>query len=453
MDSSEGFKQLIEAVKHSVAAVPSVDPHVFVGYSGGLDSSLLLHAAHRAIPCERLTVVHCDHGINKDSASWARQCREQAAQLNLDFVLNELKLDANASEQSARDARYRCFENLISAKQVVEHQISKSQISKSKSAIFLLGHHADDQSETLLFRLFRGTGVKGLAGMPKSRKLGNGWLSRPFLELARAELVDIAKQLDLSWIEDDSNGRDEYDRNFIRNQLMPIIQSRWPKADKQLLHTQQLMAESDQLLSDYADQLIEGMDRRSEVFGCSFSLSALFALSELGGAQLDLVLRRILYLALGSQPSQVELDQIKIQMFQSDMDSEPKIQLSDIQLRRYRARLYLIQPATDVETDKRFRWSAEQPLIIDGLGVLSLIADDSSVKDCAEFEVRFRQGGERAKPLQRGYSQSLKKLMQEHQIEPWLRSRLPLVYQGDQLLAVADRISCSQHRFKWEWQS
>ena len=196
------------------------DAEVLLGYSGGLDSAVLLHVAVRALGPQRLRVLHCDHGIATESAEWADFCRTQVAGLGLRLHIERLHLGAATNEGRARAARYRCFETVLAG---------------LRRPVLLLAHHADDQVETLLFRLLRGAGPRGLCGIPRTRPIGQGGrLYRPFLRLHKAQLRNLAETAGIAWIDDPSNAQTHADRNHIRNRLLPLIIARWPEAARRI---------------------------------------------------------------------------------------------------------------------------------------------------------------------------------------------------------------------------
>lgn len=408
------------------------DSLIFVAYSGGLDSSLLLHAAAMAFGNGKVHALHCNHGISDRAQSWADHCREQAGLLGTAYTEKKLDLGKQSSEEKARDARYQFF---------------SKQMSGCSSPVLLMGHHADDQIETLLFRMFRGSGLKGLSAIPQCRDMQQGTLFRPFLDLRKKTLLDLARTEGISWVEDDSNQLSDYDRNFIRNQLIPLIQQRWPKVSKQLLHVQHVLAESDVLLDEYAEILVADLKPKAEAFGKSYSINRL---KKLNPAQQKMVLRYLVSGFAAVQLNDSDLAEIDLQFFKSRVDAKPVLKVANAQLRRYKNRLYILTSLPEeLDQTLSISWDGTTPLEIKGLGTLSLAEPVAGEL----FEVRFRQGSERAKPLGRDRSQTLKKILQESEVEPWLRDCLPLVFSQNRLLTVADCIRCSEHRFSWQWES
>ncbi|CAN0506332.1 unnamed protein product, partial [Discosporangium mesarthrocarpum] len=194
----------------ALAAWPAASPLV-VAFSGGLDSTCLLHsAAQLALTATRpLRALHINHGINADAGHWQHHCQQFCAALDVRLDSVAVELPATASEDDARRARFAVFEAQLEA-----------------GELLLLAQHLDDQLETLLLRLMRGAGPGGLAGMPGQRALGAGRLLRPWLALPRAQLLNYAQQYKLNWIEDDSNAETHFDRNYCRHEVLPTLEQR-----------------------------------------------------------------------------------------------------------------------------------------------------------------------------------------------------------------------------------
>ena len=188
---------------------------IFVGFSGGADSHSLLHALvelsrREALP--PIIALHINHGLHEDATDWAAHCAAVASNLGVAFHERVVSIDVGASpEAQARDARYSVFESFLAAGDVL-----------------LLGHHLDDQVETVLFRLIRGAGPSGLAGIPVMRPLGRGLLMRPLLGITRDQIENYAGSHELAHLHDGSNDDTRYDRNFLRHEVLPLIESRWP---------------------------------------------------------------------------------------------------------------------------------------------------------------------------------------------------------------------------------
>jgi tRNA(Ile)-lysidine synthase len=416
------YQQLI---KHIQVQLPDDGP-VYVGYSGGLDSSLLLRAVCDAVLNQQVIAIHCNHGVNPEAGQWQQFCEQQATSLNAQLVVEKLDFPQGFSETAGREARYEVFASHL-----------------KEGSVLFLGHHADDQAETVLFRLFRGTGLRGLTGIPQTRKFASGTIVRPLMSLSRSEIEAMAREAKVEWVNDASNQDDAYDRNYIRHNLLPIIIKRWPNLIHSIGKLSDHLEDEVKLLDDYADELLNHLDVKNNGQIDVIASLDLTALSRLQARQQSLALKRFLSIHLDVLPESLNLSEILAQFLSSSADAEPLYELGDQELRRFNQRIYLLEAQKPGNTEQDRPWDGRAPLVVAN-GILRLLEGPPE-----NFVVRFRSGGERLKPEGRNHSQTLKKLMQEYQIEPWLRHQIPLIYQGDKIIAVGDRIHCTEHRFEW----
>ncbi len=394
-----------------------------VALSGGLDSMVLAHAlsTSREQHGKSLAVVHIDHQLHPESTAWANHCKAFAAKSEIEFLTDVVKVDVDAGkgpEAAARDARYTALHQYVTA-----------------SDWLLSAHHQDDQAETLLLNLLRGSGPAGVAAMRSIREFGDAWLARPLLDVSRVELATYAADEALSWIDDPSNHEREYDRNFLRGDVLPLLQTRWPHAHEKLARSASLARDAASLLSDLADldiELMGGISNRLPV-------AALLALSP--SRQRNLLRRAIQNAGLPA-PAASHLQEILQQLLPAREDAEPLVNWPGAEARRYRNTLYLL-PATAVASFESGQVLGSEGVCIGpGLGELTLVSGGgpglSDAVVAAGLCVRQRQGGEEIKLVDQLHTRKLKKLLQEEGIVPWLRDSLPLVFSGDDLVAVAD---------------
>lgn len=386
-------------------------PVWWLGFSGGLDSTVLLHALVQLQLPVILRAVHINHQISPNANQWQTQCAAVCAQLGVEFIAEKVSV-INAGkgiEDAARAARYVVFERVVGA-----------------GDYLLTAHHANDQAETLLLRLLRGTGPRGLAAMAAQRPLGKAHLCRPLLSFSRVELEDYAHEHQLIWVDDESNQDDHYDRNFLRNQVLPLLASRWPSFQRKWQQTAELCAQQEQLLETIAQEDLAHAAVRTERVGQSINLDHIHSLSS---ARQQNLVRYWLRTAGFSAPEQSHWQQIQQQLFNGREDAEANVTWGDVSLRVFRSRLYLLPVELPVMTlDLVASYERTLPRLKASL---------------PNLDIRFRQGGERCKPAGRHHSQTLKKLLQEYGLEPWLRDSLPLVYSGDELVAVGDVWICA----------
>ena len=398
---------------------------VWVAYSGGVDSHLLLHLLNQLklhnpqLP--PLAAIHINHQLQSQSGHWVQHCQQQCDALGVPLIVKTVTCDKGASlEQQAREARYQAFEQELKT-----------------GDLLLQGHHLDDQAETIMLRLLRGSGAAGLAAIPQQRTIAAAHLLRPLLAYSREIIESTAKNLGLQWIEDPSNQQICFDRNYLRQQLMPLLAERWPAYRENLSRSSQLLAESHQLNQQLAE--IDADAQGVSLYDTSLPATVLKTLSPERARNL---LRCWLSNRQVPMPTMVQLVQLLSDVAEAKQDSQPVLQWAGVEARRYAGRLYVMAAVPDFDSSQCLSWYG-QPLDIDGSGGLSVtVMTGTGLKPMQGLSLRFRQGGERCRPVGRRHSQSLKKLMQEYAIAPWLRDRVPLVYQGDELVAVAGYWVC-----------
>lgn len=413
---------------------------LFVAFSGGLDSTVLLHLIAKVnqvltVP-HKITAVHINHQLSEYADNWEEHCKSVAEGLGVTFLSETVKVqtDGKGIEAAARDARYRVFERYVKCDDVL-----------------LVAHHANDQAETFMLRLMRGAGVLGLAAMREERSLSDkpdsGVLWRPLLSFSKEDLEDYAKEYDLSWVEDDSNVSLDFDRNFLRHEPIPALLSRWPQALKQFSTASSHLSEAQHLLNELAVLDLQNLDERGERYGYSIDYKLCAAL---GTSRIKNLLRYWCEQKGFSTPSNDQLLQIESQFFSTSAQlSSAIVSWGNCECRQFNGRFYMmpsLKKFTAPDTDVPF--SKGDDAISASLGLagqlavnISVLPEDISVQD---LSVRWRKGGERCTPIGRAHSQTVKKLLQEYQLETWLRDRVPLVYYKDELVAVGDLWLCKR---------
>ncbi len=372
--------------------------------------------------------VHVHHGLQASADTWAAHCAKICSDLHLPLLT--INVDARAKlgespEEAARRARY-----------------SALQASMSKGDIVLTAQHRDDQAETLLLQLVRGAGLAGLAAMPEIAPSGAGFLLRPLLPFARADLRAYALAHGLRWIEDPSNEDSAYDRNFLRREIIPKLEQRWPALCKTLSRTAGLCAEAQQQLGDLSKDLC-----RAALNADGLSLGVA-ALRSFRAADQRLVLREWMRMRGFRMPSQAVIGRIMQEVLPARPDKMPVVSWREGEVRRYRDGLYLLPPQADFDTATVLHWDGLVPVKLpDDNGELS--AEATAARGIAQdiwrkgnISVRYRLGGERCRLSGRSGTHELKKLLQEAGILPWLRERIPLIYIGGELAAVAGLWVC-----------
>lgn len=402
--------------------------HLCVALSGGLDSSVLLHAlaSLREAACyERLRAVHVDHGLHPDSAAWSDACGRLCAALEVPLTSSRIEVAlgcGRSPEAAAREARYRALADTL-----------------APGERLCVAHHADDQVETVLLQLLRGAGPAGLSAMPAATPFSGGVLLRPLLGFRRDALATYARDHRLSWLEDPSNQDLQLRRNYLRLVILPKLYEHWPGAAGSVSRSARLCAEAQGLLADLgaADLAATGPDR-------SLDAAATAAFSE--PRQRNLI--RVWLAGRGiCAPDSRRMDSIVTTVVPARTDRCPEVRWDGGAVRKYRGRLYALDAAqlAVLETaPTASRWHLPAPLELGaGLGRLEIETAPGAGLDPARLggvpiEVRFRRGGERLRPAGAAHHRPLKKLLQEAGIPPWWRGRLPLLFAREKLIAVAD---------------
>ena len=397
---------------------------VFIGFSGGLDSTVLLHATRAllssGVPDANLVALHANHGLHGDAALWEAHCAKICAQLTVPCRSKILHVEASGRglEAAARDARFAWFAEHLGA-----------------GDLLLLAHHQDDQAETLLLRLLRGAGPDGLSAIPPARDLGAGRVVRPLLPVPRSELARYAQRHRLSWIDDPSNDDDTYDRNYLRRRVLPVLEARWPAYREVLSRTADLLREA-------------AAERINLAPATCFSATGDpgFACTDLPAepAAAALAVRAWLRQWGLPMPGRLRLGEFLRQLRGAGGAS---LATDAWVLTRFRDAVYVHGREMDAPTGEALLMLDEE-LDLQDCGRIALIARESAedvpVRDPGArkrgiFVLRWRRSGERLATAS-GQHRDLKKVFQEAGVPPWWRSRVPLVYERredrEELIAV-----------------
>ena len=390
-----------------------------VAFSGGLDSTVLAHALAK-ISDVPVLAIHIDHALQTDSADWSKHCAQIAAELEIEFrsLLVEVQLESGKGpEASARDARYAALHAEL-----------------SNDDWLLSAHHREDQAETLLLNLIRGSGPAGVAGIGDVRRFGPGWLVRPMLNVNRADIEQYANDQGLQWIEDPSNEDQRFDRNFLRHEVLPRLKSRWPDIATRLQRSAGHAGEASQLLIELAAIDLESLGSRA-------ARLPIDGLVELSVARQRNVIRFALRELGLSTPTAVQLGRILKEVIPARVDAQPLVSWAGASVRRYRNGLYLLPENLAEAVESESLSGTELDLGI-GLGTLHFESGaDTGISPelfNSGLTIKPRTGGEEIQLQGQPHTSKMKKLLQEEGIVPWMRDRLPLVYSGERLLAIGD---------------
>lgn len=402
----------------------------WIAYSGGLDSTVLLHAmasCRETLPLD-IAALHIDHGLQPESREWQQHCQQFCEQLHVPLTSLTVDVERDSGkglEAAARAARYQAFASTLQSGEVI-----------------CLAQHQDDQAETVMLQLLRGSGAAGLAAMPGYKVFADGHLMRPLLPFSRAALRDYAEQHELKWIEDPSNEHLGFDRNYLRHEVMPILKKRWPTTDRSLARSAAHLAEANSLLLEIATQDWQVAQDHSL---SEISLAALKSLSE--QRQRNLLRYWIHHVNHKPLPDSRRLQQLFSEVIDAVEDAEPCVSWHGIAVRRYRQRLYLTEDA--LSAGQARPWDLSAPLSLAELNC-RLVTETSTGQGLdpellgqSTMRIDFRHGGEVCRPCGRdGKHHELRKLFQEWGVPPWQRSRVPLLYVGEEIASVIGYCIC-----------
>lgn len=387
---------------------------LIVGFSGGLDSTVLLHLmAQQPALIGKLHAVHIHHGLSEYADAWLLHCKQACKSLSVPLTVRKVQCDSHSNiEEGARIARYRAFSAFI-----------------NDNDALVLAHHADDQAETLLLQLFRGAGIDGMAAMTSMKALTKGELLRPFLEHSRRALEAYAHDHQLTWVEDESNQSHAFSRNFLRHRVMPLLQEKWPGVAGNLARSAKHCQQAKLNLDSLANLDIKDLNQQ----GTRLSLLSLRSLSR---ERMVNVLRVWLRNNNIRRPGTLILNRLIDEVILARIDAMPMISIDHVLVQRFQQDLHLIKQTVKPQLG-RIEWcDFPHPLPFNADEALYATPTSNGLlvpRGC-RVEIRFRQGGELF--YWHGQTKQLKKLWQQWRIPPWRRALIPLLYIDDELAAV-----------------
>lgn len=424
---ADTFERALGAIRARVSA--SADS-MAVAYSGGRDSSALLHRAHayasaRSVP---LFAFHIHHGLSPSADAWAAHCERECARLGIHFDMHRVTLSGvrrDGVEQAARIQRYAALGELCR-----RHEVP----------LLLTAHHLDDQAETVLLQLLRGSGVAGLSGMEQSNTapdlLGDPALviARPMLGVARVDIEQYVAERGIAYVEDESNTDPRFARNALRHNVMPPLSEYFPGFQRRLARTAGHMGAAQRVLDEVAAQ---DLDACGDDAGID-----LVRLGKLSDARIDNLLRYWLSQNAVRMPSTAWLEQMRDQLMTAREDARVRVIHADGEIHRHRNRIFLAPRMNDASLAAEpvvFRWSGEKQIAFPQFGGrlrFNAAAEglDASWLGEQELQIRFRSGGESLKLALNRSTRSLKHHYQALGIPAWERRQLPVVFAAGRLI-------------------
>lgn len=395
--------------------------HFLLAFSGGLDSTVLLHQLvlwREQQPDVCVRAIHIHHGLSANANAWVIHCQQLCDrwQIPLQVEYVTLRDEGLGIEGHARQARYQAFSEALRPAEVL-----------------VTAQHLDDQSETLLLALKRGSGPAGLSAMADDSPFVGTRLLRPLLNTPREQLLEHAQRYKLEWIEDESNQDDRYDRNFLRLRVLPLLQQRWPHFSRAAARSASLCAEQEQLLDELLAEELAGLISPQG----ALSIAPLMKMSAVRRAAL---LRRWLAQQGAAMPSREMLERLWQEVALAREDAVPCLHLGIGDVRRYQQQLWWVNVLSG-QSETLLPWlDISSPLVLpDGLGTIRLSAGGAlrPPKEDETVSIRFNAPG-MLHIVGRNGGRKLKKIWQELGIAPWLRDTTPMLFYGETLIAAAD---------------
>lgn len=366
-----------------------LDKTYCIAYSGGIDSHVLLHAlaSLQAELSLSLRVIHINHGIHVDSKKWAQHCELMSHQLNIPYRSYEINIQKNngdSLEEAARDARYAIFSEMMNSNDVL-----------------LTAHHESDQAETYLLQLCRGAGIPGLSCMPVMKSFSKGHHARPLLFVPKKQILQYAQQHALNFIEDSSNFNTNFSRNFMRHEVLPLLDQHYPNVASAIARSAAHTQEANYLLDELAAEILENIK------GSKLNTLSIKKLSELSLVKQKCVLRYWIKKLNIKLPNSKKFEELIYQMHHAANDRSMKIEWDNACVRKYRDDLYLLTNSKIIyEIPEEFK----------------------------NNEIKYRQGGEII--FYKNHHRELNKCFQAWGIPPWERDTIPLIYVGGTIVCI-----------------
>ena len=391
-----------------------------VALSGGIDSVVLLHLLYALQKKYHFTLKasHVHHGLSKNADKWVKFCEKLCTKLSVTLDVQYIQLPHKKSLGIEGEARRLRYEKLL----------------KTKTDLIVLAHHEDDQAETFLLQLIRGAGVKGLSSMAHFDATKKLW--RPLLNQSKSDIESYAKQHKLKWIEDESNQNIDFDRNFLRSKVLPILKNRFNHIIKVISRSSAHLAEAQNLLDDLAQ-----IDLKKHLKSINYNHKLqVKTLNKLSLTRAKNVLRYWLELNDQLMPSKDLLDELLRQVLHAKKDATLKIELSKVfEIRRYKDEIYIVQKNQNKQKNYEIVWNNEPEILLpNGTKLTFKKAKGKGVNfkflKNKKLKIANRQGGESFKPNSKRPTKKLKQLLQESDLPPWEREEIPLIFVGNDLV-------------------
>ena len=424
-------------VLNSLARLPAPEKY-WIGFSGGADSTALLLAmweCREQLPAP-IHAVHFHHGLHDEADAWADHCGSFCRERDVPFQSEKLEIvpiKRSSQEQEARNCRYRAVANIL-----------------GDQHMYLTAHHAEDQAETLFLNLMRGSGIEGLAGIPVLRNLENGWVARPLLDRHRVDLERYLEARGINWLTDSSNEDTAFDRNYLRHDLFPQLEQRWPGLVRRLSRTARNARVSAAAMAIFIE------NQSGDLIRDKLKMP-LQKLLELDPEMQTLIVRQWLRRHEVPVLPEARLREFLDQLAGSELTSQAEVQWEDWMIKRYQRDLWLHRRKPFMACPE-IEWQSGMELELGpDSGCLRLVGDPVTLPGA--WLVRSRKEGDRIRLLPNGPSHKIKQFFQSAFVPPWLRPGIPVLEWEGETMALGDWIICPrlanwlfENDLEYQWQ-
>lgn len=411
-------------IPHFEKNLNKLNLNFLIAYSGGLDSTVLLYqfVKFRELYNLNLRALYIHHGYSIHADEWLIHCKKQCNDWKVSFIYEYIKIKKkNNFEANARTKRHIIF---------LKHL--------KKNEILLTGHHMDDQCETFLLALKRGSGPLGLSSMPKKRYISKyNQLVRPLLNISKIKIKKWAIKNKLFWIEDKSNLDLYFDRNYLRNKILPLFMERWPSFNKTVYRSAELCREQENIINDLLVPFLKKIIQNDDSI-------IIKDLEKFSTPCRNILLRKWLIIKTKIIPSRDFIQRIWKEIIKSKIDRFPQLKISNYKIRRYKKKIYLLRDTISLNNIK-IPWNKPWKKLIlpQNIGYIELNNKGIEIRKPLITEKVTISFFSKTKDINLS-NKKMKKLWNRFSIPPWNRNKIPIIFYNKELITIIGIIVTKQ---------